>query len=121
MQGSLSLVDKNLGSLVAFLSRSSKEFVPLRHKESGLGAGGSREPGDSFVVICVFLLNHVQSALSSHDVDTAASSVIENVIRSAGNLGTRDFLAPRAVEHDQTRGIPACNKQPMMRLVQRHR
>ena len=75
-KGSLCLVNKNLSALFTPVRDSNKQFSPIRNKQTGPRARGSRVTRSAVVMIGVLLLEDIDKALAADHVNPAFGYVI---------------------------------------------
>ena len=86
-------IDANFGILITLLLNCGKELPPLWDEETGLCVGWSGVSFHRFIVIRIFLLKHLQEALTGEHINPASLGIVEQVIARACNLACGDFLA----------------------------
>src|SRR5438128_832789 len=86
--------------------------------------GGRRDASDASdasETVRVFLLNDIDELVATADVEPYTGGIVKQIVSVAHDIDRADVLSRRRVEHEDFRGSPATDEQPVIGLVQRHR
>src|SRR4029077_6593009 len=95
------LITTNLSSRRTALRNSDKESVSFRHEQSAARAIRRIDFSQSFVGVCVSLIDNVDLARAANHVNAMTLIVIKNIIGVTRNSDGRNRLAGFSVEHDE--------------------
>src|SRR5438105_2328829 len=99
---------------------SNKQSVSFRNKKPGPSALRSVDFGQSFIVVCVDLLDDVDLASATDRINAMTLTVVEDVVGIAGDIDLCDDITRIDVEHDQVGGKATADKQSMIRFIECH-
>src|SRR5436309_14863816 len=100
---------------------SNKQSVAFRNKKSGASALRRVDLRQSFIVVCVGLLDDVDLARAADRVNAMTLTVIKDIVRIAGDVDLRNHVARIFVEDDKLRWHAASDKQAVIRFIECHR
>src|SRR2546421_35689 len=97
----LDLITTNLSSLRTAVRNSDEEGVSFRHEQSAARAIRRIDFSQSFVGVCVSLIDNVDLARAANHVNAMALAVVRQIIGIARNSDARNRLAGCCIEHDE--------------------
>jgi hypothetical protein len=115
------LISANFGALAAVVGHRHEQSIALGHEKAGARSGCGRNFRDWFVMVRIGLLNDVDVTRSANHIEASPPGVVENFIGVAGNVDAGHSRSRVGVENDELRGIPARDKQPVVRFVEGQR
>src|SRR5207248_6945711 len=114
------VVSENFGLLRTAMRDSNKQSVSFRNKKPGPSALRSVDFGQSFIVVCVDLLDDVDLASATDRINAMTLTVVEDVVGIAGDIDLCSNIARIGVEHDELGRQTAPNNQSMVRFIECH-
>src|SRR4029077_20649657 len=111
------LITTNLSSLRTAVRNSDKKSVSFRHEQPAARAVRRTDLSQSFVGVCVSLIDNVDLARAANHVNAMTLTVIKNIIGVARDSDVRNRLAGFHVEHDELWWGSAYDKKSGVGLI----
>src|SRR6185369_16439622 len=115
------LITTNLSSLRTAVRNTDKESVSFRHEQSAARAIRRIDFSQSFVGVCVSLIDNVDLARAANHVNAMMLTVIKNIIGVTRDSNARNWLAGGCIEHDELSWESASDKPSVIGLIECHR
>ena len=114
------LINADLGLLRAAGGNSEVEAIEVGTEEAGSSTRSGGEFRNALVGVGRGLLNDINKAFTAGEIELFALGVEEEVVGVAGDGEVGDGFATGGVEHHQTSGLAAADKEAMAGLVEGH-